>query len=248
MQKETAKITRTDNKKIEIMAEAKYLPSKDADKAIWLNNFTIKVAMYANTLGVSTTELNTLQKDNAAYQYVIDILNQYRHAVLSLTGYKNMMKHSTGQHIDSIPVFPTFSTPPPSVPEGIFDRVTKLATRIKMSLNYNTGLGADLGIISSTTDIDTDTMKPNLHIKLNVGRPHIKWTKGQADATDLYADRNDGLGFVLIGRFTRSEYLDTSTLPNDKRFEEWNYKAIFVVADKLVGLFSSAKSVDVKRM
>ena len=32
-----------------------------------------------------------------------------------------------------------------------------------MSLNYNTGLGADLGIISSTTDIDTYTMqKPNL--------------------------------------------------------------------------------------
>ncbi len=230
------------------MSEAKYLPTTDAAKAIWLNNFTIKATMYANTLGVSATELNTLQKDNAAYQYVIDILNQYRHAVLNLTGYKNMMKHSAGQPIGPIPVIPSFPAPPPSVPEGIFDRVTKLATRMKMSLNYNTAIGTDLGIVSTSTDLDTDTMMPNLHITLNVGRPHIKWTKGQADATDLYVDRNDGLGFVLLGRFTRSEYLDTATLPDDKRFEEWNYKAIFVVADKLVGLYSLVTSVDVKRM
>lgn len=231
------------------MAEAKYLPSTDADKAIWLNNFTIKVSMYASTLSVSATELSNLQKDNAAYQYVIDLLNQYRHAVSNLTGYKNMMKHATNnQHLGAIPTLPILPTPPPAVPEGIFDRATKLASRMKASLNYTTAIGADLGITSSTSDVDTYSMQPTLYISLNVGRPLIKWTKGQADATDLYVDRNEGLGFVMIGRFTRSEYLDTATLPADKRYEEWHYKAIFVIADKLVGLYSKVTSVDVKRI
>lgn len=83
--------------KQEIMAEAKYLPSTDAGKAIWLNNFTIKLNTYATLLGVSTSEISNLQKDNTAYQYVINILEEYRNAVLNLTGYKNMMKHAVEQ-------------------------------------------------------------------------------------------------------------------------------------------------------
>ncbi|MBK8368977.1 MAG: hypothetical protein IPL10_16730 [Bacteroidetes bacterium] len=231
------------------MAEAKYLPSTDAGKAIWLNNFTIKLNTYATLLGVSTNELSNLQKDNAAYQYVINLLEQYRQSILNLTGYKNMMKHAVGQqHLGTIPLIAPAPTPPPAVPEGIFDRVTKLASRIKVSLNYTTNIGNDLGITSSTSDVDIDSMQPKLHITLNVGKPHIKWTKGKADATALYVDRNDGLGFVLMGRFTRSEYLDTTVLPENKRYEEWHYKAIFVIADKLVGLYSKIMSVDVKRV
>lgn len=231
------------------MAEAKYLPTTDAGKATWLNNFTVKISMYANTLGVSTTELSNLQKDNAAYHYVITMLEVYRQSTMSLTSYKNMMKHAVDQqHIGPIPSYPTLPAAPAAVPEGIFDRATKLASRVKTSLNYNTNIGADLGITSSTSDVDIDTMQPTLHITLNVGKPQLKWTKGQADATALYVDRNDGLGYVLIGHFTKSSYIDTATLPAGKRYEEWHYKAIFVVADKLVGLYSLISSVYVNRM
>jgi hypothetical protein len=231
------------------MAEAKYLPTTDAGKAIWLNNFTTKVSVYASALGVSNTEVNNLQKDNAAYQYVITMLEAFRTSTISLTSYKNMMKHAVDhQHLGAIPTLPTLPVAPPAVPEGIFDRATKLASRMKASLNYNAGIGSDLGIVGPVTETNTDTMQPKLYVTLNVGRPHIKWTKGQADATDLYVDRNDGLGFVFLGRYTRSEYLDTATIPDEKRYEEWHYKAIFVVADKLVGLYSIVKSIDVKRM
>ncbi|MES2763203.1 MAG: hypothetical protein V4677_13405 [Bacteroidota bacterium] len=230
------------------MAEAKYIPTTDADKALWLYNFTTKISLYEAQLGLSATEISDLQKDYAAYKYVIDILNQYRNAVLNLTGYKNMMKHSVAQqHIGSIPLIAPAPAPPPAVPEGIFDRVTKLASRIKVTPGYNFNIGHDLGIIGSNSETDIHTMQPNLSIKLNVGKPHIKWTKGGADATDLYVDRNDGLGFVLIGRFTRSEYLDKAALAPDVKYDEWHYKAIFVVADKLVGLYSNVTSVVLKR-
>jgi hypothetical protein len=229
------------------MAEAKYIPTTDADKAVWLNNFSMKLNVYASTLGVSALELTNLQKDNAAYQYVINLLELYRNSVLCLTGYKNMMKHSVGQHIGAIPLISPSPAPPPAVPEGIFDRVTKLASRIKSTPTYNAHIGSDLGIIGSTSATDIDTMQPQLRVKLNVGKPHIKWTKGIADATDLYADRNDGLGFLLIGRFTRNNYIDTTLLPTNKNFEEWHYKAIYVIADKPVGQHSGVVSVVVKR-
>jgi hypothetical protein len=76
----------------------------------------------------------------------------------------------------------------------------------------------------------------------------VRWVKGYSDALDLYVDRDDTLGFVLVGRFTRNEYLDITPLATGKVFDEWKYKGIFVIADTQVGLFSNIISVDVKRM
>jgi hypothetical protein len=232
-----------------VMAEAKYIPTTDADKAVWLNNFTAKLNVYATSLGVSTLEVNNLQKDNAAYQYVINILEQYRYAVLNLTGYKNMMKHAVDQqHLGAIPLIAPVPAPPPAVPEGIFDRVTKLASRIKVTPSYNFNIGHDLGIISSQENVNTFELQPELKIRLNVGRPHIKWTRGYADSIELYVNRNDEKGFVVVGRFSRNNYLDAATLAENKSFDEWHYKAIYVIADKLTGQFSNVVSVMVKRV
>lgn len=228
---------------------AKFIPSSDADKVVWLNNFTTKMGLYASSLGVTTAELTSLQKDNAFFQYIISVMEVYRQNVLNMAGYKNMLKKAVGQqHIGAMPVLPTLPAAPPAVPEGIFDRVSKLVTRIKASLNYTDNIGSDLGVISPVETIDVATMQPDIKINLEVGKPHLKWKKGYADALDLYVDRNDGAGFVLIGRLTRNEYLDVVSLPSSKVFDEWQYKGIYVIADTPVGLYSKITSVDVKRM
>jgi hypothetical protein len=147
-----------------------------------------------------------------------------------------------------MPVLPTLPAAPPAVPEGIFDRVAKLVTRIKASLNYTDNIGSDLGVIAPVETVDVNTMQPDLQITLEVGKPHLKWKKGYADALDLYVDRNDGAGFVLIGRFNRSEYLDIVSLPSSKVFDEWHYKGVLVIADTPVGLYSKVTSVIVKKM
>ena len=142
---------------------------------------------------------------------------------------------------------PVLATPPTSVPEGIFDRVSKLAARIKASVNYTDNMGSDLGIVSAITTVDVDTLQPNISIKLDAGRPHLKWTKEYADALDLYVDRGDGLGFVLLGRLMRNEYIDINTLPATKVIDEWHYKGIYVIADEQVGLYGKVSSITVKK-
>lgn len=227
----------------------KYIPTSDADKGIWLNNFTTKMAGYATTLGVTPAELTALQKDNSAFQYIINTMESYRQYVLNLAGYKNMMKHATiNQHIGTLPVMPTLPTAPPMVAEGIFDRVAKMVARIKASLNYTDNIGSDLGVIASSSTVDITTVQPDINIKIDVGKPHLKWTKGIAESIDLYADRNDGQGFVYVGRLSRNEYLDITPIATGKVYDEWNYKAIYVIADVQVGLYSRVASVDVKKM
>lgn len=227
----------------------RYIPLSDADKGIWLNNYTTKMSGYATTLGVTPAELTALQKDNAAFQYIINTMESYRQYVLNLAGYKNMMKHATvNQHIGALPVMPTLPTTPPMVAEGIFDRIAKMVTRIKASVNYTDAIGVDLGVVGSSSTVDITTLQPDINIKIDVGKPHLKWTKGVADAVDLYADHNDGNGFTYMGRLMRNEYLDITSIATGKVYDEWKYKAIYVIADTQVGLYSKITSIDVKKL
>lgn len=227
----------------------RYIPSSDADKGIWLNNFTTKMSLYAAQLGVTPAELTALQKDNTAFQYIINTMESYRQYVINLAGYKNMMKHaSSTQHIGNLPVMPTLPAAPPMVAEGIFDRVAKMVTRIKASLNYTDNIGSDLGVIAPSSTVDVSTLQPFINIKIDVGKPHLKWVKGVSDAIDLYADRNDGQGFVYVGRLIRNEYLDITPMAANKVYDEWKYKGIYVIADQQVGLYSIVQSIDIKKL
>lgn len=232
------------------MSGITYIPSLDNDKVIWLNNFSTKIGTYAASVGVTAAEVTAAQKDAAMYQYIVNLQEVYKQTLQNITGYKKLLKKASGQqHLGAvIPSLPTLAAPPPAVPEGIFDRISKLATRIKASVNYTDNIGSDLGIISPTSSFDASTMQPDIKVRLEAGRPYLKWTKGESDALDLYADRNDGAGFVLVGRFMRNEYVDISTLATGKVIDEWSYKGIYVIADSQIGLFSPVVDISVKRV
>lgn len=232
------------------MKALKYIPNSDAEKGVWFNNFDAKLPLHAGTLGLSSAEVAAVHDDNTAYQYVIGMVELYRQNLSNLISYKNMLKNASGtQHIGAIPSLPVMPGAPATVAEGVFDRVTKLVTRIKNSPGYSDNIGADLGIITPAAPvIDVATLQPELSARLDVGRPRLKWIKGYADAIDLYADRNDGGGFVLLGRLLKNEYIDVTSLAAGKIFDEWKYKAIYVIGDEQVGLFSKVTGVDVKKL
>lgn len=231
------------------MSTSKFIPTSDPDKVVWLNNFTTKLSTNATLLGFTTAEITALQKDNAYFAYLITTIELLRQNLLNFVGYKNLTKYAKkDQHNGALPTLPSLGTTPPAVTEGIFERAAKLAGRAKLSLNYTDPIGADLGIISPSSTVDVSLLQPELKIKIDVGKPHVRWIKGYSDALDLYVNRDDGLGYVLVGRFTRNEYLDVTALAPTKVFDEWNYKGIYVIADTPIGLYSNIVSVDVKKM
>lgn len=232
------------------MSIGKFIPQSDADKGIWLNNFTSKLSVHATTLNVTPAELTSVQKDNTMFQYIINLMETYRQNLSNLTGYKNMLKRAVGtQHIGALPVLPTLPAAPATVPEGIFERITQLIARFKNTTGYTDNIGSDLGVIvPAAEEIDVATLQPDLTVKLNVGRPHIKWKKGYSDALDLYVDRDDNLGFVLVGRLLKNEYIDIASLAAGKIFDEWSYKGVYVISDTQVGLFSKVTPVLLKKL
>lgn len=227
-----------------------FLPVTDSDKAVWLNNFAAKLGTYAAAVNVTAAEVTATQKDAAFFQYIINLQEVYKQTLQNITAYKNLLRHASGQqHLSAtVPALPTLAAAPPAVPEGVFDRVSKLAARIKASTSYTDNMGSDLGIIAPSSNFNTDALQPDIKVKLDAGRPHLRWTKGDADALDLYADRNDGAGFVLQGRLMRPEYIDTHDLAAGKVIDEWHYKAIYVIADQPVGQYSPAISITVKKL
>jgi hypothetical protein len=227
-----------------------YIPSSDNDRVVWLNNFSTKLGTYAANVGITAAEVTATLKDATMYQYIINLQEIYKQTLQNITGYKSLLRHAVGQqHLSAvIPSLPTLAAAPAAVPEGIFDRVSKLAARIKASLNYSTSIGSDLGIVAPVVVFDPTTLQPLLKVKLDAGRPFVKWTKGESDALDLYVDRNDGAGFVLLGRLMRNEYVDIAPLAATKVIDEWNYKGIYVISDQPTGLYSAVAPVSVKKL
>lgn len=225
-----------------------YLPSSDSDRVVWLNNFSTKIGTYAASTGITTAEVTAVHNDSSFYQYIVNMLGSYKQSLNNITSYKNLLRHAIGQqHLGALPIAPVLAAAPTAVSEGVFDRVGKLAQRIKASVSYTESMGNDLGIIASINSIDLTTLQPALLVKLDAGRPHIKCVKGIADAIDLYVDRKDGSNFVLIGRLLKADYIDTANLPAATPLVEWDYKAMFVIGNDNVGLMSAVESVIVKK-
>jgi hypothetical protein len=116
-------------------------------------------------------------------------------------------------------------------------------SRIKASLSYTTAIGNDLGIIAPESTIDISALQPILKVKLEAGKPRIKCSKGVADALDLFVDRHDGNGFILLGRLIKLDFIDTASLPSGVTLAEWSYRAIYVIGNDNVGMLSAEASV-----
>lgn len=230
------------------MSNTDYIPTADTDKATWLQNAAIKVPTYQALFNLTEADVVQLTNDSAMYTYTLNMLNVYKQTQQNATAFKNLLKHEThGQTLGEMPTVPTLPPPPAAVPAGIFDRTRALMQRIKNSPAYTEAIGQDLDIIPAINVVDINTICPVLKGVLDVGRPHLRWSKGEADAIDLYSDHNDGTGFHLTGRFMRTEYLDVTPVPSGKAAEEYRYKAVYVIDDAQVGVMSQVFSMTALR-
>lgn len=230
------------------MTTISFIPNSDSGKGIWLGNINIKIITYSTQLGLTAAEVTAIQKDIAMYQYVLGMKEAFKQTMNNITSYKNLLQRASGQqNLGPLPVAPTLPTAPAAVPEGVFDRISKLVKRIKAHSNYNEAMGNDLGIIAPVQVFDPALLQPELRVNLDGDRPHIKCAKGYSDAIDLYVDRKDGAGYVLIGRLTKPDYIDVVNLPANVFLAEWDYKARYVIANNVVGVMSSVVSIVLKK-
>lgn len=227
------------------MSHERYLPLGDNEKSIWLDNFAVKIAIYASKYGISSDEVTDTQAGNLFFAGLLKHKNQIEEYSKKLTAYKNEMRDGSvtdGESLLPTPPVVSLGTP---VNNGIFKRATNLANRIKGHLNYTPADGMDLGLIGSeiTTD-STATCEISLRLAAG-GHPEIVWKKQGFTSIEIWADRIGSGKFERVDVDFQPNYIDKHPLPAPGTSEIWAYKAIYRKGDEHVGQWSSIKTISV---
>ena len=225
------------------MSKSYFLPSNEPGKRKWLKNFAGKMPTYATTVGVTPAEVTQVAADDLFFTFVCDAHGAHTHTTRDWTAYKHQAAHGT--KLGDIPVTPTPGTPPPTVPPDIFGRNAKLAARIKKHPACTNAIAQDLGIVGAEVIIDPTNYQPILTLSLNAGHPHIGWPKLGMDSLELWVDRGDSKGFVLLTYTTNTDFADLSPLPAPGVSAVWKYKAIYRLNDAQVGQWSDVATIGV---
>jgi len=225
-----------------------FIPRGDREKAEMLNNFALKLPLYAALLGVTPAEVTSAANDAAMFKYTMDVQEVFKTHKQNVSNYKNVLRDGPDSAPSAFPVVPPLPPEPALVNDGIFTRISNLAVRMKRHPVYKESMGEGMGIVGDEQTIDITNMKPVLNSRLDSGRPLIIWKKGPAaDVLDIYVDRKDGLGFVFLATDTQPDYLDTFPVPAGVTTAVWDYKAIYRIGDDTVGQFSEPIQVTVTR-
>jgi hypothetical protein len=175
------------------------------------------------------------------FAYLVNQVEIYTSAKEQRVDYKNLIKDGPiGTPGGALPVAPAAGTVPAVVAPGIFPRLAQQVQRIKNSPTYTDAIGKDLGIIGAQVTVDTATMKPSLGLVIKGGQVEVQWTKGDADSIRIESDKGSGWQFLSIDSVPH--YTDTTPITAPAT---WKYRAMYIVADELVGQWSDVASIGV---
>ena len=210
-----------------------------------MDHLTITLPLYAAQLPVAPEDLLILAADAKSFRYALQIVSDMHAYSQSWTAYKNQLRDGSGTAI-GWPVAFTLPAPiPVAVKPGIIPRLSGLVAQVKANKNYTTAIGKDLWLVGSEIVLDPISWKPVIAVQFQAGHPTIQWTKGQSAAIEIWVDRNDAEGFVLMAINTEPNTTDTYALPITGTSAMWRYKAIYLLHDVQVGQWSDVISVSV---
>jgi hypothetical protein len=225
-----------------------YLPVSDNDRALWLNNFSSRLGQYRVALGLTQSEVNSVIADADMFAYLVQLSEATRLYTQAVTNMKKQARTAPQQiALPALPALPNIGNAPNTVNSGIFNRVTILVAIIKQHSAYSNTMGTDLGIVAPVTPFNPSTMTPDLNIRIESGFPLLRWKKGESDGVNIYVDRHDNNGFVLLRRTVRNSFLDAQPLPQNTYTATWDYKIRYLLEDDEVGNFSPVISINVFR-
>jgi hypothetical protein len=69
-----------------------FIPTKDADKTLWLNNLANKLPNYATKYEISADDTADMEKSALYFAYLLNLRQQNEDYGLKLTAYKNELR------------------------------------------------------------------------------------------------------------------------------------------------------------
>jgi hypothetical protein len=226
-----------------------YYPTSVANAIIWLTNFANKLGGYATPLGLDNATVTAAVADARWLVYVLGTwLPAARAWNQSCTAAANNAQSGDGSVLCALPAFaaPALPAGVAAVNNGALNRIFALVQTIKDSNGYDDSIGQDLQIIGSQAVApDMNAVQPLFDVVVRGNFVMIDWDWGGnaafLDMIRIEKDSSDGKGFQFLATDTTPGYTDTTPFPATPT--KWTYRAIYMVGDAQVGVWSAPVSV-----
>jgi hypothetical protein len=186
-----------------------YLPDKELDRKVWLDNFNAKLTFHFTTLELTAAEQTSVINDTAMWSFILDFSSQLRASSEEATAYKRILRSGPDGPAGNVPSPPSGGTPPTVVDGDIFERIGRFVQRLKNHDNYTEAIGQDLGIIGPESTFDPQSGMPALELRIvNGNQVQVRWVKGEFQGVRIEVDR-DGAGWDFLAIDTSPHYIDT---------------------------------------
>ena len=198
------------------------IPTRYSNFIVKERNFIEKFREIAETLGISTEDMNN----------TIDILEAHIDSYSNMISKRAESKAATEDHI--------FKNKKATKE---FRRIARLVSALK---NYNSAIGQDLGIISTQkTEMSIEEEQPVLRISANGGVASIKFTKHRKDGVAIYSKRGEEKEFSFLDNCAISPFKDRREKLDNKKPENREYYAVFLKNYKQTGKQSDIVKVTI---
>lgn len=220
-----------------------WLPRRDAERLLWLQNFALKLNNYVGTAGILASDVTNMNTVRDQVQWILNRTDQIRTVSQDLTTLKKILFDGPNTTpTGAYPVAPTYPAPPAVGPTaGIFINITNFVERLKRTSGYTEVMGEDLGIIGPVTIesiVDptfTALAQPNSEIRLN-------WVKGSSDGVIIESQRGAETVWTLLATDRFSPYLDARPPLVVGEPEVRRYRVRYLDGDAPVGNYSAIVS------
>src|SRR5712692_9021414 len=204
------------------MPKSDFIPRTDSDFLVWHDQFKTAVLAQAATFGLLAADTTPITNDTTAVHAKVTSRNSTSSIATPCISDKNTSRANANKHARA------------------------LAARIKAHPAYTVALGSLLGIEGPQDTTDLTTSKPTLTgIDQTGGVVELDFDKSISDGVNMnpesfrgYAKRDGDADFVFLARDTASPYIDNRPLLVATKPELREYKAVYVLSDAEIGLFS----------
>jgi hypothetical protein len=223
------------------MSHSDYISSTDDGLAKQMITFKENIPGEVAALGLLVTDADIVQQalDAVRFRAVVDFNNTMQSASMSWTAEKNFERDggSLAAASQTVPVLPKDF--PAAVPAGILPRFRALAQRIKGMHTYTPAIGQALDIEGPAAVAPAaiaGTAQPVARGRALVsGGAEIGSTKADAEAVDIFSQRDGDAAPVHLARVMHLPYVDARPLLVAGKPETRTYYTVFVRNDQQYG-------------
>ena len=221
-----------------------WLPVREADKLLWLQNFDSKLGTFVGTAGITAADVTAVGNYLAMYDWILARSEQTKTVAQEIVAYKDLMANGpVGSPIGAYPTAPIYPADPAAAAiAGIFVLIVQLAERIKNTAGYDASMGETLGIEPPAGGIPlgdptfTLTALPGSQVRLEC-------VKSVSDGILIESQRAGEVDWTPMGTDRFAPWIDTRAPLVAGQPEVRRYRIRYLDGDDPVGLYSAIVSV-----